>query len=417
MNKIETRNKFAINLICIFILLLVRSTPLNAQDTQDWEIIQEGSIHPIGVDNDDSLNLFYLQANKDTTQTNIIKYSQTGDIIFNRTLNLYYDFFYSAQKYIDNRGDLYLISKTLDEIDILKYDKNMDFIKNVTITSEIISNNFASSRLFITQLGSIYLLCPKSYTLLNETHADREDGLYKVTETGKVEWSLLFGSQIDINSDPLANIAEYYDDLLYFSYENTLYSINSVNGKIKWLIDLNTEIIGLLVFGEDFFTVQKTSNEKSSISLSYFCNKKKVWEEIISPSKGILRLMKVELIRDKIGLKILDSIDGEITGEVKEIFRIYNTNGDELIKRSWDHSVYFLHIRHFFLTYNDSFYTRYYNHTTGNTHITKTSYIAPQYIPPDKSVIQLFMPTIIIFCILLLKRAKDRELYKKNPAY
>ena len=88
VNKIETRNKFAINLICIFILLLVRSTPLNAQDTQDWEIIQEGSIHPIGVDNDDSLNLFYLQANKDTTQTNIIKYSQTGDIIFNRTLNL-----------------------------------------------------------------------------------------------------------------------------------------------------------------------------------------------------------------------------------------------------------------------------------------------------------------------------------------
>jgi len=417
VKKIENKRIFAKNLICIFIFLFLYSIPLNAQTTHDWEIIQEGSIHPIGVDNDNNLNLFYLETNWGTSQTNIIKYSQIGDIIFNKTLDCNYDFFYSTQKHIDDIGDLYLISKTLDVIVILKYDRNMDFIRNITITTEVTSHNFASSQLFITQLGSIYLLCPKSYTILNETHADREDGLYKITEAGKAEWSLFFDRLTERNSDPLTNIAEYYDDLLYFSYYDTLYYINSDKGRIKWEKDLKTAIIGLVVYGKDFFTVQKASNEKSPIFLSYFCNKEKIWEEMITPSKGILKLMKIELIRDKIGLKFLDSLDGEITGEAREIFRIYNTNGDELVKKNWDHSIYFLHIRYFYLTYNNSFYTRYYNHTTGNTHITKTSFDAPQYVPPDKSVIKLFIPITMVFCILLLKRVKTMKLREKNPSY
>ncbi|MHA1346441.1 MAG: hypothetical protein ACTSU7_08595 [Candidatus Heimdallarchaeaceae archaeon] len=404
-------------LIVFFIILSSCSTPINAQTTHDWEIIQEDGLHPIGVDNNNNLNLFYLETNWDTSQTNIIKYSQTGDIIFNKTLDFNYDFFYSTQKHIDDIGNLYLISKTLDVIVIIKYDRNMDFIRNVTITTEVTSHNFASSQLFITQLGSIYLLCPKSYTILNETHADREDGLYKINEAGKAEWSLFFDRLTERNSDPLTNIAEYYDDLLYFSYYDTLYYINSDKGKMKWEKDLKTAIIGLVVYGEDFFTVQKASNEKSPISLSYFCNKEKIWEEIITPSKGILILMKIELMRDKIGLKLLDSLGGEITGEAREIFRIYNTNGDELVKKNWDHSIYFLHIRHFYLTYNNSFYTRYYNHTTGNTHITKTSFDAPQYVLPDKSVIKLFIPITMVFCILLLKRVKTLKLHEKNPSY
>ncbi|TFG10094.1 hypothetical protein EU534_01410, partial [Candidatus Heimdallarchaeota archaeon] len=209
----------------------------------------------------------------------------------------------------------------------------------------------------ITEIGTIYITCVQDYEFLNATHANRIDNLYKIDMDGESLWSLSFEKVVERNARALIDASEYYDRTLYFNYYDKLYKIDPVKGKIEWVSQQEYNIQGLVAFGDEVCIASYDQTKNPHLFLTYFdSNKAEKWEKAFTSHLGVLELKSIELKQDKIGLNILDTVDGETTGEAFETYSIISTRGEELVEKQWNSSIYFLHRRKFSLLYSDGYY-------------------------------------------------------------
>ena len=402
---IQSKSKKVFHLIpLILIALSFISSPIKAfsEGTFAWEVSKYGYVEDFGVDKENNYMFFYREDDNYST-TWISKYSEDGELVFNDSIDMGWQYFLSKEEIIDKNNNTYFISKSDEEIIILKYDLNWNFVSKTNISVEITGrSSFGTTKLFITDLGTIYLLTTESIEFLDWTYIKHTDKLYKINSDDKADWDLTFENTRKKSTGYTADIAEYYDGVLFFSYTNQLYRIDSHKGKIKWEDEMDGTIRGLVAFGEEVCITYSEDGIGEPFNVEYFDKEKsKLWEETFRPQIGFLSLRKIEQKLDKIAIHVWDNIDGGVTEETIETYRIINTRGKYLVKHSWTSWPYFCNWRHFYLAYTNSYYVHHDNLPNHTSYITKYTYDAPSHIEPPKQSAGFGIMLGVIGCIVI----------------
>ncbi len=381
--------------------------------TPVWEIHQEGIINPIGIDMDNNILLYCSEDDVDQSNTRFVKYSNYSTIILDKTVNINYDYLRWARRRIDSQGNLYIIGIAGGDIYIEVFDNELDFVKNITIDTKEEFPSITPSDIFITEIGNVFLRYTDKYNILNATHAERINGLYRIDEEGEIKWHLSLKEIIKMEAEFLFNLSEIQEDLLFVSLSNVLYKINSNRGKVKWEREFLQDITCIASILNDVCVVTVDSVQFSFIELNYLSYENELkWERTFESFVGRLSVEKIESKLNQIGIYIVNFGEEGILGETNETFVVLDHQGETLIEENFYCSSYFIYKKNFFMTSINSYYTHHQNITDNSMHLLLYKYDAPPFIPTngvDSDFFHILPTTLIVAVIYILKLRKRNK--------
>lgn len=411
-------------IIIILIGATIAGHSIEADIESDWEHTSIGAKRKLGVDNENNLLLFSAGANYNYSQSSFFRYSPTGEIELNKTLDMNYLFPSMAYKKIDTEGYMYLYLNGPESLNVWKYTNDInlveDYIIDVSDDKENLHPPYHHAR--ITEVGTIYLIDDYSYTILNLTHAKNIDHLFKIKESGKLLWSLSFEQVIRRESLNILHISENQEGVLYFSYYNQLYRINSNNGEIEWKREFPYYITGLTSVKDDVCIAYTGLSEYSPMLLTYITKDNTTkWSMNISTQIGCQTVVELESKANQVGLHTYDAGYQGISGEATDNWLVVNSEGHILVNESWFYYVYFLHRKYFSLTTENSYYYLYHSIISGTsistTIVASFNYIDPLNTPSPSPGFNVSIPTalgIITILIIQKKRYKKKNLHNST---
>ncbi len=346
-------------LICLNVLIPTQF--VSSDLTLDWELIQNGDSRAIGVDNENNLLLFYLGADDDLSKTWLIKYSTSGEVVYNDSMEFGYDYFLYTKKWIDGEGKSYLVGRLSESISIYVFDNQLVPCNYLFLNKSDINGNFDTCNLFVTKIGNIYLRITYYISFYNSTHYEKKEHLIKIDSEGNFVWTLNFHTFVKISADLDNCVSEYDQDYCYFSYQNMLYKIKSSNGKIVWKEELPQNIKGIATSMNGIAVVLGEGSNYAPLTLQYISPKGALkWSKTISSDYGYLNLRNLEAKEYSIGLSVSDLGDEGESGIGADKLFIYNLDGEELGDLEWEYDwAYLFNQKFFYLSDNNSVFVHY----------------------------------------------------------
>ncbi len=408
-------------IIIILIGVTIAGNSIEADIESDWENTSIGAKRKLGVDNENNFLLFSAGANYNYSQSSFFRYSLTGEIKLNKTLEMDYLFPSMAYKKIDTEGYLYLYLNGLESLNVWKYTNDInlveDYIIDVSDDKENLHPPYHHAR--ITEVGSIYLIDVYNYNILNLTYAKISENLFKIKKSGKLLWSLSLEQVIRRESPSIFRISENQEGVLYFSYYNQLYRINSNNGEIEWKREFPYYITGLTSVKDDVCIAYTGLSKYSPMFLTYITKDNTTkWSMNISTQIGYQTVVELESKANQVGFHTYDAGYQGISGEATDNWLVVNSEGHILVNESWFYYVYFLHRKYFSLTTENSYYYLYHGIISGTsistTIVASFNYVDPLNTPSPSPGFSVSIPTalgIIIILIIQKKRFKKKNLH------
>lgn len=397
------------NFFLILVILSSCSVTIAEQEL-DWKIEQKGFVNPINVDSNNNFLLYHSDPSGNESITWIVKYSNSSDIQLNKSINVYYSYFNWAGKVLDSEGKLYLFGFHDDDIYIDIYNSYFEFERLVIVETSEDFPSLIISDIYVTEVGSIYFHYTDEYIFLNETHAQRTDGLYKVDSNGKIRWNLSFECVAKRNTRADFRLSEKREGTAYLSHYNTLYKINTNRGKIKWQRELSNPITGLTSIFEDVCVTYVDSSQYSPMSIEYITStNEKKWNKAVQSQIGFWSVERIESKTDKIGLHIVDFNTSGNVGDANETYIVFNSEGELVVDESNYYTVFWFYNKFYYLTYSNSYYSLYHGSLNATTEISKYDYDAPPYIPKKVNGFDFITISVILPVLFVAKKLARRN--------
>ena len=402
--------------LLISINILISTQFVSADLVQDWQVEQNGEVKSIGVDNENNLLLYYLGADDDLSKTWLIKYSISGEVVYNDSLDFGYGYFLYTKKWMDDEGKLYLVD-SFEDIYIFIYDNTLTPLKYLFINESDFEGTGALCNVFITNVGNIYLRASYYTYVYNSTHFEKKDHLFKIDSEGNFIWTLNFHTYIKPSAQ-LDNFVSANDqDYCYFSYQNMLYKIKSSNGKIVWEKEFLQNIKGIAASINGIAVVSGEGSKYAPLTLQYLSTKgAQQWSKTINSDYGYLNLKKIDIKEYSICLSVSDLGDDGEHGEGADRLFIYNLDGEELGNQKWEYWSYFWDRKHIHLTNNNSVFVHNIDYLAGLDTFTYIAHFSFENNMTTITPANGFSMKLVMYVIIVVSIAKQnfRKQLKKS---
>jgi len=400
--------------LLISINILISAQFVSADLVQDWQVEQNGEVKSIGVDNEDNLLLFYHGADDDLSKTWLTKYSASGEMVYNDSMDFGYAYFLYTQKWVDYEGKLYLVGISSEDISVYVFDNQLTPSNYLFLNESDFEGTVSLSELFVTHMGNIYLRTSYYSFLYNSTHLEKKDHLSKLDADGNFIWTKNFNTYIKLWTDLDNFVSEYNKDYCYFSYHNMLYKIKSSDGRIVWEREFPQNIKGIAASINGIAVVLGEGSKYAPLNLQYLSTKGKLeWSKTINSDHGYLDLKKIDIKEYSIIISVSDLGDNGDHGEGSDRLFSYNLEGEELGNQKWEYDWNYLFKQKFiYLTRNNSVFVHNIDYLAGLDTFTYIIHYSFENNMTTITAANGFFMEILIFVITL--RVLSRQNYTKH---